>query len=449
MSVKNTKITDGSLLTGLFSLATPMLVQALLQNLQSMIDLYFVGNLGSSAVAAVSGSGTILFVLTPFMMGASVGIIAMVSRFTGQGRHDMAAKTAGQVLIISLFFGLLVALAGFFFKRQIFEWMNTPEDVIQAGLSYLNISLTCSFTIFILFLGNAAMQGVGDAWTPMKVMALSNIINIVLDPLMIYGIGPFPRMGVAGAAWATVIAQASAAAMSLWLLSNGKVHLKLRLTDWKPNLNLCWRITKIGLPGAGQMLLRSLMNAVMFRIVAPFGTPPLAGYSIATRLNMMILMPAFSFGNASATMVGQNLGAGRPERAEQAAWLAVRIEAIVMVLASILMLTQAPFFLKIFLTSDPEAVQVGSEYFRVEGLVYIFSAFSIILSRALGGAGASLGPFIINAFALWGIQVPLAHIMAPRYGTTGIWIAMAFTQVVYGMITVIWFKMGTWKHKKV
>ncbi len=448
MSIGKSKIIDGSLVGGLFSLATPMLMQALLQNLQSIIDLYFVGGLGSPAVAAVSASGTILFVLTPFLMGASLGIIAMVSRFTGEKKISLAAKTAGQSVTIAVVFGSLVAAAGLFFSRQFFVWMNTPEEVIAEGMGYLRISLCGSFTVFILFLGNAAMQGVGDAWTPMKIMAFSNIINIILDPLLIYGPGPFPQMGVAGAAWATLIAQAAAAGLSLYFLNSGRLHLRLTFRDWLPDGNLCWRITRIGLPGAGQMLLRSLMNAVMFRIVAPFGTSALAGYSIATRLNMMVLMPAFSFGNASATMVGQNLGAGRLRRAEQAAWLAVGIEAAIMVIASIVLIFKASFFLAIFLT-EGEAIRVGREYFYIEAPFYVFSALSIVLSRALGGAGASIAPFLINAFALWGVQVPLAHFLASRYGTIGIWSAMAATQVIHATLVTAWFKMGRWKHKKI
>lgn len=446
--MRNTKITSGHLLAGLFSLATPMLIQALLQNLQNIIDLYFVGGLGNSAVAAVSASGTLLFVLTPVMMGASVGIIALVSRFIGQGDHAQACRTAGQTLTIAAFFGLLLAVVGWNYTPHLFRMMNTPEDVIADGLSYLQISLFFSFTMFILFLGNAAMQGGGDAWTPMLIMAISNVINIVLDPLLIYGPWIFPRLGVAGAAWATVIAQFTAAVTSmLWLLS-GRLHLKLSLRDLLPNGNLCWRITKIGLPGAGQMLLRSLMNATMFRIVSPFGTSALAGYSVSTRLNMMVLMPAFSFGNASATMVGQNLGAGRPDRAARAAWAAVFIEACIMVVVSVLLIFQAPFFLKIFL-NESEAIRIGSEYFHVEAPFYIFSAVSIVLSRAMGGAGASLAPFLINAFSLWGLQVPLAYALSARFGTIGIWAAMATTQVIHGLLVGGWFMLGRWKHKKV
>ncbi len=446
--MRNNTITSGHLLSGLFSLATPMLMQALLQNLQSIIDLYFVGGLGTSAVAAVSASGTLLFVLTPVLMGASVGIIAMVSRFTGEGQSRLAARTAGQSLTIAMFFGALVAGAGLLFGHEMFALMNTPEEVIAEGLAYLRISLFFSFTMFILFLGNAAMQGAGDAWTPMKIMALANVVNIVLDPLLIYGPGFFPRLGVAGAAWATIIAQALAAMLSLHLLGNGRLHLKITLRDWLPNGNLCWRIAKIGLPGAGQMLLRSLMNATMFRIVAPFGTAALAGYSVGTRLNMMILMPAFSFGNAAAAMVGQNLGARRPERAVRAAWAAVGIEVVIMVVASIVLVFFAPFFLGIFLSED-EAIHIGAEYFHIEAPFYVFSAVSIVLSRALGGAGASLAPFVINAFTLWGLQVPLAYALAARFGTIGIWTAMATTQVIHALLVTAWFMHGRWKHQKV
>lgn len=425
-----------------------MLMQALLQNLQSIIDLYFVGGLGNSAVTAVSASGTLLFVLTPVLMGAAVGIIAMVSRFTGEGQITLACRTAGQSVTIALLFGALVALVGLLFSPALFRLMNTPPEVIAEGLGYLQISLFFSFTMFILFLGNAAMQGAGDAWTPMKIMAVSNIINIILDPLLIYGPWFFPRLGVSGAAWATVIAQFMAAILSLLLLGSGRLHLKLVLRDWLPNGGLCWRIAKIGLPGAGQMLLRSLMNATMFRIVAPFGTSSLAGYSVSTRINMMILMPAFSFGNASATMVGQNLGAGRPDRAVRSAWAAVGIEVVIMAVASVLLVFQAPFFIKIFL-SEPEAIRVGAEYFHIEAPFYIFSAVSIVLSRALNGAGASLAPFLINAFTLWCVQVPLAYALSARFGTVGIWSAMATTQVIHALLVTTWFMLSNWKQKKI
>jgi putative MATE family efflux protein len=444
--LRDNKIISGNLLTGLFSLATPMLVQALLQNLQSIIDLYFVGSLGNSAVAAVSASGTVLFILTPVLMGSSVGIIAMVSRFIGQGEQQQASRTAGQSLPLAILFGSMVALIGLFFSPELFALMKTPSEVIDAGLSYLRISLFFSFTMFILFLGNTAMQGAGDAWTPMKIMALSNIINIVLDPLLIYGPWIFPRLGVTGAAWATVIAQSLAALLSMYLLSRGRLRLSRR--DWLPNGNLCWRIAKIGLPGAGQMLLRSLMNATMFRFVSPFGTAALAGYSVSTRINVMVLMPAFSFGNASATMVGQNLGAGRPARAVRAAWTAVGIELVIMLIASITLFFAAPFFLKIFL-QEPEAIHIGTQYFHVEAPFYVFSAFSIVLSRAMSGAGASMAPFLINAFTLWGVQVPLAYILSMRFGTIGIWSAMAATQVIHAILVTGWFNLGRWKEKKV
>jgi putative MATE family efflux protein len=449
MRSSKSNLTTGSLLRALFSLATPMLVQAFLQNLQNMIDLYFVGRLGSPAVAAVSASGNILFVLTPVLMGASMGTIALVSRFTGEGNPRLAAHTAGQGVPIAIFFGIVIGIIGQFFADDFFRWMRIPAEVSVLGLPYLRILLFTSFTMFVLFLGNAAMQGAGDAWTPMKVMALANVINAVLDPLLIYGIGPFPKMGVNGAAWATAISQAVAAALSLHLLVSGKVHLNIRFRDWLPDPSLCWRITRIGVPSSGQMLLRSLMNATLYGIVAPFGTSVLAGYSVGTRINVMILMPAFAFGNAAAAVVGQNLGAKKPERAVKAAWLAVGVEAMVMVLASVILIFFAPHFIAFFASEDPEAIRIGAEYFRVEAPFYICSAVSIILSRAMAGAGASVAPFIINAFTLWGVQVPLAIFLSQRFGTIGIWSAMATTQVIHAIMVAWWFHMGRWQKKKV
>ncbi|NMA48022.1 MAG: MATE family efflux transporter [Lentisphaerae bacterium] len=449
MPPSKANLTSEHLLRALFSLATPMLVQAFLQNLQNMIDLYFVGNLGSSAVAAVSASGNILFLLTPVLMGASMGTIALVSRFTGEGNHRLAAQTAGQSVPIAIFFGIIIGIIGQVFAPDFFRWMRIPEDVTVLGPPYLRIILFTSFTMFVLFLGNAALQGAGDAWTPMKIMALANVINATLDPLLIYGIGPFPQMGVNGAAWATAFSQAVAALLSLHLLVSGKVRLNIRFRDWLPNFNLCWRITRIGVPSSGQMFLRSLMNATLYGIVAPFGTSVLAGYSVGTRINVMILMPTFAFGNAAAAMVGQNLGARKPERAVKAAWTAVGIGAAIMVIASLLLVFFAPRFIAFFAPEDPEAIRIGAEYFHVEAPFYICSALSIILSRSLAGAGASVAPFVINAFTLWGVQVPTAIFLSRHYGTIGIWSAMAITQVIHAIIVGWYFSLGRWKHKKV
>jgi len=284
----------------------------------------------------------------------------------------------------------------------------------------------------------------------MLVMAVANVLNIVLDPIFIFGMGPFPRMEVRGAAWATVLSQAVAAAISVFVLFSGRARLHLRLSQWKPNLALSWRILRIGIPGSGQMLSRSLMGAVMMKIVAGCGVAAVAAYGVGLRFHMIILMPAFALGGAAATMVGQNLGAGKPQRARRAAWLATGIDAVFMAVSAIIIWVAAPLVIRMF-NSEPEVVQTGSRYLRIVSPSYVFAALGIVLGRALNGAGDSMAPMVITILCLWGLQVPLALLFSRLWqpATQGIWWAIFVAMVLQGLITAAWFETGRWKHERI
>lgn len=443
-------MTEGGLLKGIMTLAVPMLIGAVLQNVQSLIDLFWVGRLGSHAVASVAMSGTILMVLFPMLMGISTGTIALVARAVGAGQTDEAAAAAGQSLMLALVLGGLSAVAGWLFSPWMFKLLGAEPDIVADGSLYLRISLIGSFTVFMLFIGNASLQGAGDAITPMCVMAVSNGINILLDPLLIYGLGPFPRLGVQGAAWATVIAQAIAAGLSLYILFTGKSRLRIHLRQWKPRLELSWRILRIGLPGSGQMVSRSLMSAVLMRIVATCGTAAVAAYGIGMRFHMIALMSAFALGGAAATMVGQNLGAGKPLRARNAAWVAVGVDLVIMTATAAALMIFAPGLIGFF-NKEPEVVRTGVDYLRIVSPSYIFAALGIVFNRALNGAGDSMGPMIITVSTLWGLQVPLAvllsRIMNPA--THGIWLAIVTAIIAQGLLSTGWFMRGKWMRKQV
>lgn len=443
-------LTGGSLVQAVMRLAAPMLASAVLQNVQSLIDLFWVGRLGPTAVAAVAMSGTILMVLFPMLMGLSTGTVALVARAVGAGRHDEAGAAAGQSLLLSILVGGLSALVGWFFSTRLFLLLGAEPSVMAEGGAYLRIALLGSFTVFTLFIGNAALQGAGDTVMPMFVMAVANVLNIVLDPLLIFGPGPFPALGVCGAAVATVLAQAVAAALSLFILSRGKSHLHIRAHHWRPDGPLAWRILRIGLPGSGQMLSRSLMSAVMMRIVAGCGTAAVAAYGTGLRFHMIILMPAFALGGAAATLVGQNLGAGKPERARRAAWIAAALDALFMLCAAVLMVAGAPGLIRIF-NADPDVVELGAHYLRVVSPFYVFAAFGIVLGRALNGAGDSLGPMVITIGTLWGLQVPLAVWFSRLWvpATVGIWWAIVVAFITQGLLVTGWFETGRWQRRKI
>jgi len=449
-SADNGLLTRGPVLKALTVLSTPMLVSALLQNLQSVIDLFWVGRLGPSAVAAVAMSGTLLMVLFPMLMGMSVGTVALVARAIGAEHYDDAAAAAAQSLLLSVLMGVVSGALGWFLTPALFRLLGAEADVLPAGYAYLRISLAGSLTSFALFIGNATLQGAGDTVTPMAIMAVANLLNLVLDPLFIFGLGPFPAMGVDGAALATVLAQAAAAALSLRTLFSGQARIHVRRAQFRPDARLAWRILRIGIPGSGQMLSRSLMGLVLMRVVAGCGTIAVAAYGTGMRFHMITLMPAFALGGAAATMVGQNLGAGNPNRARHAAWLAAGIDVALMVVAAVFFAGCARPLIRAF-NADPRVVAIGAEYLCTVSPFYVFTALGIVLGRALNGAGDSLWPMIFTVVSLWGVQVPLAVHFSATWAsrTQGIWWAIALATVLHGLLITAWFETGRWKRARV
>ncbi|MFH0953248.1 MAG: MATE family efflux transporter [Verrucomicrobiota bacterium] len=447
---KSEWITEGSIPRAVVQLAVPMLVSGILQNAQSLIDLFWVGSLGAAAVAAVAMSGTILMVLFPMLLGLSTGTVALVARAMGAGRPEEASEAASQSLMLGFVVGSISGVAGWFFSPHLFQILGAAPEILSDGEAYLRISLLGSFTVFVLFIGNAALQGAGDTVTPMYVMAVANVLNIVLDPLFIFGLGPFPRLGVKGAAWATVLSQAAAASVALFILFSGRSHLHTRLRQWKPHPVLSWRILRIGLPGSGQMLSRSLMSAVLMRVVAGCGVAAVAAYGVGLRFHMIMLMPAFALGGAAATMVGQNLGAAKPDRARRAAWLATLLDVALMAVGAGIMMAVAPALIRIF-NAHPDVVRIGSQYLVTVSPFYVFAAFGIILGRALNGAGDSMAPMIITILTLWGLQVPLAILLAHIWqpATQGIWWGIAAAMTANGLLVAAWFETGRWTRKRV
>ena len=443
-------LTEGSILSGIWALAAPMLVAGLLSNSQNLIDMFWVGRLGPEAVASVGMAATVMFLLSPFLMGVATGTIALVGRATGARQYEEANRAAGQSLMVATLLGVVTGIAGLYLSRTIFGLLKPPPGVLEDGVAFLRISLLGSVTLFVLFIGNSALQGAGDAWTPMWIMVVANVLNLLLDPLLIFGLGPFPALGVRGAAVATVLAQAAAAVVSVRFLISGKTPLHVRLSQWRPDLTMSWRILRIGIPGAGQMVARSLVSAVMMTLVAGCGTAAVAAYSIGMRFHMIILMPAFALGGAAATMVGQSLGAGRPQRGQHAAWLATAIDGGIMVAGAAFLMLLAPLLIGLF-NHDAEVVAVGARYLRIVSPFYIFAAAGVVLGRALNGAGDSMAPMIITIVTLWGVQVPLAMLLARIWqpATHGIWYAISASMMLNGILVTGWFMTGRWKHKRV
>jgi len=444
-------VTEGHLVRSILRLAVPMLISALLQNAQNLIDLYWIGRLGADAVAALAIGGTVLMMLFPLVMGMAVGTVAIVSRRIGEGDHPGTSQAAGQALSVAMFLGLIAGGIGWLFADELPLLLGAVPDVARLAGEYLEILFLGSFTVFVLFVGgHSIFQAAGNTMIPMALMITANLLNLILDPLLIFGWGPIPALGIRGAACATVLSQALAAAGALLLLRRGAGGIRLHPRHMFPNPAIAFQILRIGLPGTGQMLARSLMALVLMRITAASGTHAIAAFGAGHRLQMLILMPAFALGNAAATLVGQNLGAGRPERANRGAWLAAGMDVVLMILLGGALALCAPLLMGYF-THDPLVIATGTSLLRITSGFYVFVALSIVLGRALQGAGDTLTPMLLTLISLWGIQVPLAiwlsRMMTPA--TNGIWWAIAIAVTIHGILVALAFQRGTWKQRQV
>lgn len=443
---KSAPLIYGSLWKNIWSLAGPMFVSAILQNTQSIIDLFWIGRLGSGAVAALAISGTVLMLIFPAIMGISIGTVAMVARRIGAQQYDEASEVTSQSLIFSLFAGIIIGIIGFIFSGPVLKFMRTESYVFAMASQYLRISFAGIFTVFFLITAGSALQAAGDAKFPMKIMLLSNLLNLVMDPVFIFGFFIIPAGGVKGAAFATVLAQFISCSVILWHMKNGISGISVKYTPFSIKIPILTTLIKIGLPASFQMLSRSLMSAVLMHIVTSFGTLATAAYGIGMRFHMILLMPAFTIGNAAATLVGQNLGARQIHRASKTAFMASTTGMGILGIGSLLLFIYAKYLIGLF-DKTPEVITIGREFLMIVSPFYIFSALGIILSRCLQGAGKTMAPMIITIASLWGFQIPGA-MHFPKYFTTpihGVWWAMGIAIVLNATLTTLWFMTGRWK----
>lgn len=447
---KERDLTTISISKGIWVLAIPMIFSNLLQAAFNLVDMIWVGRLGAPALAAVAMSGQILMIVMFLMIGVGTGTTAMVARAIGERKQGKANNAAMQSLIMGFAGSIFFAVIGYFLSPWFIKVLGASPEVVRLGTGYLQITFMGVIVIFFMFLISAILQGAGDAATPMVVLAIATVINIILDPFMIFGIGFFPRLGVNGAAWATVIARAIGAAIALEVLLRGRSRVHVRIRRLRTDLDTMWRILKIGIPSSTEMTLRGLVGIVLYAVVAGFGTYAVAAYGVGVRLFMISIMPGFALGMAAGTMVGQNLGAEQPDRAVRSAWTTVAYYSIFMFAMTVILFIFAPY-LMVFFNRDLEVVRIGTNFIRITSLGNIFIAFSLILNRSLSGAGETVPPMIFTFTALWLVQIPLSIILSriPFFGINGIWIAILTAYFVQGALVTFWFQLGRWKTKRV
>ena len=431
-------------------LAIPMMLEMAMEAVFAVVDIAFVSRLGTNAVAAVGLTEALITVLYAVAIGLGMGVTAMVSRRIGAKDREAAAQVTGQAIWVGGAVAVVIGVCGVIFAADLLRMMGASDEVVAEGKGFMAMLLGGSASILYLFLLNAAFRGAGDAPVALRSLTLANAINIGLDPCLIFGLGPFPELGVTGAAVATTIGRGIGVIYLVKYLfgGNGRLHFSIRHLVPVPRLIL--RLLRISVGGIGQFLISTSSWIALMRIVALYGSAPIAAYTIALRLIEFAILPAWGLGNAAATLVGQNLGADKPERAERSVWRASRYNAIFMTIAGIVMIVLAPQIVALF-SDEAEVIRYGTSCLRILGVGYPMYAVGMIIIQALNGAGDTTTPSIMNFICFWVLQIPLAYWLATAagFGPNGVFLALVIAESLLTVMAVAVFRKGKWRDQQV
>ena len=442
--------TSGSVNRAILLLAVPMVLEMAMQSAFTVVDVYFVGKLGSNAVAIVGLGDSLISLVFAVAIGLAMGTTAMVARRVGEGKNEEATQATVQAILLCTALSIPILLIGVFFSEELFRALGATARLAAEGRAYGQIFIGGSVTVMLLFVINAAFRGAGDPALAMRALWIANLLNIVLDPLFIFGWGPVPAFGVAGAAIATTVGRGVGVFYQLYKLCDGRGAIRVRAGDLEFVPTLAERLFRVSGIGIFQYLISTASFIGMIRILAIFGDIALAGYTIGVRVIIFILLPAWAMGNAAATLVGQNLGARQPERAERSVWVTARYNAIFLGLVTLFFITVPTQIVSLF-SADPEVIRIAASCLRIVSLSYVFWGFGMITVLAFNGAGDTKTPTWINFFVLWVFQIPLAYLIAVPlgYGPNGVFTMIAASQTLYAVVGVIAFRRGTWKSQTI
>lgn len=443
------EFTSGSIDRAIFLLSIPMVLEMLMEGLFALVDIFFAARLGQEAVATIGLTEVVMAQVIGLALGVSMAATAMVARRIGEKDREEANKAAMQVIFIGLILCAALGIAFFAIAGDLLVFMGGSPELVATGTGYAQILLSGSSTVFFLFLLNAIFRGAGDAAIAMRTLWLANGINIVLDPVLMFGWGPFPAMGVTGAAVATTTGRGIGVLYQVWHLVNGRsmIRLERRHIVWIGETIL--KLVRVSSTGVLQFFVATLSWLIIVRIIADFGDAAVAGYSIGIRIIIFTILPAWGMAGAASTLVGQNLGAGQPDRAEQSVWRTGFFNMIFLTSVSIIFFTTAPDLIGLF-TQEPEIALHGILSLRIICLGYVFYAYGMVIGQAFNGAGDTITPSLINLFAFWILQIPLACLFARilDWGPEGVYWAISISESTLAIIAIYMFRKGRWKATK-
>jgi len=442
--------TSISLRKALILLSIPMVLEMSMESIFTIVDIYFVSKLGSDATSIVGLTESLLTLVYAFGIGFAISATAIVSRRIGEKKPRKAANAAFQAMLVAGAVTLVISIVGILFSDGLLRLMGAGSEAIQNHGGYTKLMLGGNITIMFLFILNGIFRGAGDAAIALKVLCISNLINIVLDPLLIFGIGPFPELGVAGAAVATNIGRGTGVLIQLYTLFAGSSRIRLYLRDLRPDFNQIKSFIKLSIAGISQLIIGQTSWIVMVRIISEFGSLAVAGYTIGIRIIIFALLPSSGLSNAAATLVGQNLGANKPKQAEKSVWSTGIANAIFLGIIGLILIIWTEPVIRL-LVQQPDVVSKSVECLRIVSIGFIAYGFGGVLVNSLNGAGDTITPMIINIFCFWLFEIPLAYILAIKFGMQerGVYYAIVIAETAMTITAMIFFIRGKWKLKKV
>jgi putative MATE family efflux protein len=431
-------------------LSIPMMLEMAMESVFAVVAVFFVKRLGATAAATVGLTEALLTLLYALAIGLSMGATAMVARRVGEKDMPAAAIAAVQAIGLGIVIAAVVGVFGGLGAHRLLVLMGASSEIVAVGTGYTRIMFATNIVIFLLFLINAVFRGAGDPSMAMRTLWIANLINIVLDPCLIFGLGPFPELGLTGAAVATTIGRGTGVLYQLRALGRGKSRLAISATDLVLVPSVMMRLFRVSAFGIFQFLVSTASWVGLVRIISSFGDTALAGYTVAIRILVFFFLPAWGMSNAAATLVGQNLGAGKPDRAEKSVWMTAGYNMAFLGSVGLVFIAFAEPLIGMF-TSDPAVASVGVNCLRIVSYGYVFYALGMVVVQAFNGAGDTVTPTLINIFCFWLFQIPLAYLLAHPlgFGPNGVFVAIAVAESVMAVVATLLFRRGSWKEREI